>query len=152
MVVSAITLLLSSKCCGNYLRAKTIQGRKLFAEIRYILVCEQYCDKALHLSLALSLLFYLFKGLWRNGRSTQNWRKIKIYVQKQSFVLCSQRPLYLYHFCLTRLGVPQKLPITVPSSQSEHHGPNVIYFVNSDEERRFMYRINQGHLTVFCIV
>ena len=23
---------------------------------------------------------------------------------------------------------------------------------NSDEERRFMYKINQGHLTVFCIV
>ena len=25
---------LCSKCCGNYLRAKTIQGQKLFAEIR----------------------------------------------------------------------------------------------------------------------
>ena len=24
--------------------------------------------------------------------------------------------------------------------------------LNSDEERRFMYKINQGHLTVFCIV
>ena len=24
--------------------------------------------------------------------------------------------------------------------------------VHSDEERRFMYKINQGHLTVFCIV
>ena len=24
--------------------------------------------------------------------------------------------------------------------------------MNSDEERRFMYKINQGHLTVFCIV
>ena len=23
---------------------------------------------------------------------------------------------------------------------------------NSDEERRFMYKFNQGHLTVFCIV
>ena len=23
---------------------------------------------------------------------------------------------------------------------------------NSDEEQRFMYKINQGHLTVFCIV
>ena len=33
-IVSAITLLLCSKCCGNYLRVETIQGRKLFAEIR----------------------------------------------------------------------------------------------------------------------
>ena len=24
--------------------------------------------------------------------------------------------------------------------------------INSDEERRFMYKINQGHLTIFCIV
>ena len=33
-VDSAITLLLCSICCRNYLRAETIQGLKLFAEIR----------------------------------------------------------------------------------------------------------------------
>ena len=33
-LVSAITLLLCSKCCGNYLRAETLQGRKLLTEIR----------------------------------------------------------------------------------------------------------------------
>ena len=26
------------------------------------------------------------------------------------------------------------------------------FLLHSDEERRFMYKINQGHLTVFCIV
>ena len=26
------------------------------------------------------------------------------------------------------------------------------FLTNLDEERRFMYKINQGHLTVFCIV
>ena len=35
-VVSAITLLLCSNCCGNYLRAETVQGRKLFAGIQYL--------------------------------------------------------------------------------------------------------------------
>ena len=33
-MVSAITLFLCSKCCGNYLTVETIQGRTLFAEIR----------------------------------------------------------------------------------------------------------------------
>ena len=28
----------------------------------------------------------------------------------------------------------------------------LMLFCHSDEERRFMYKINQGHLTVFCIV
>ena len=32
-IVFKITLLLCSKCCKNYLRAETIQGRKLFTEI-----------------------------------------------------------------------------------------------------------------------
>ena len=32
-VVPAITLFLCSECCRNYLRADTIQGQKLFAEI-----------------------------------------------------------------------------------------------------------------------
>ena len=35
-IVSAITLLLCSKCCRHYLRAETIQGQKLFVEIRYL--------------------------------------------------------------------------------------------------------------------
>ena len=35
-IVSSITLFLCSKCCGNYLRAETIQGQKLFVEIQYL--------------------------------------------------------------------------------------------------------------------
>ena len=41
-----------------------------------------------------------------------------------------------------------------PQSQSTNDMSNVnqLLLDNSDEERRFMYKINQGHLMVFCIV
>ena len=35
-IVSAVTLLLCSKCCGNCLRVETIHAQKLFREIRYL--------------------------------------------------------------------------------------------------------------------
>ena len=37
-IVAAITLLLCSKCCRNYLRAETIYERKLLAKILYSIV------------------------------------------------------------------------------------------------------------------
>ena len=45
-IVSTIPLLLCSKYCGNYLRAETIQGWKLFAEIRYTKI---HLQKKIHL-------------------------------------------------------------------------------------------------------
>ena len=54
-IVSAITLLLCSKCCGNYL---SIQGQKLLAEIRY--VCAIYKQFNSHWMI-------LFTGSLRNG-------------------------------------------------------------------------------------
>ena len=50
-IVSAITLLLCSKCCKNYLRTETIQGRKLFAEIWY----PDYNISARNVFLAMTL-------------------------------------------------------------------------------------------------
>jgi hypothetical protein len=41
-------------------------------------------------------------------------------------------------------------------TQHTRFSPVLVWFgsfdQHSDEERRFMYKINQGHLTVFCIV
>ena len=43
-IVSAITLLLCSKCCGNYLRAETIQGWKLLYNVRDLVENVQTSD------------------------------------------------------------------------------------------------------------
>ena len=72
-LVSAITLLLCSKCCGNYLRAETIQGRKLFAEIRYTQFGNGkfQCDKSRNTEFILMCLASAQKNAqnYQNGTS-----------------------------------------------------------------------------------
>ena len=87
-----------------------------------------------HISLhALGRLKWVLDIIWPlnqhfNLKNQRNWIKQVLMLSFLIGIIC-----ILLHW-------PKKLTLTW------------YHYSHSDEERRFMYKINQGHLTVFCIV